>query len=423
MNGRMDMLGAVPLTRRGGAAAVVSIVPQTPVLKVGEQRQFSVVVRDKDGKVFTPPVVAWSVDASGVGTIDPNGLFSALYPGSIVVSAKVGLLSGSTTVSIMPAESDAPSLDDAEGDEEYPEAETKDDLKYPRQGFPSFHGSVMEIDPQPRIRRHMFDHYPDMYDLEHRPWGVDWPEDAALRWAGFTAEMEAEDEQGIDFVGGGGGHHGGHHHGGGGFRGGGFRGGGFPWYGGPWYDVVEIPDDPLDDIDADTIADLVAEKLARKVAKKAKKKDDDDAVGAELPSSDDLDQRWLRAVAAHSKQYEDMSAGWRRVVLPGGDAWVTAAQNTFDKAKAMYAEGFAAKDDKKRLAAIELLEKLAGAINDYAGHLQTGPSTGNKPWFSWPEIPTWVKVGGVVVLLGAAGVGVVSLFMPLLIARASAGGR
>jgi hypothetical protein len=77
-------------------------------------------------------------------------------------------------------------------DENDPAAETKDDLEFPRQGFPSWRASPMEIDPQPHVFPSMMEHFPDLYDLEHRPWGVHLPEDAAFDWAGISGDVDVD---------------------------------------------------------------------------------------------------------------------------------------------------------------------------------------------------------------------------------------
>lgn len=198
----LHMLGAAPLAPRGGVVVSVTVSPPSPSVEMGKTQQFSAVATDAQGNAFAPPIVSWS--AVGSGTIDPSGMFTPTGPGTCTITARVGTVSGQTVVTITSTAptgtTKAPSLDDKE-DEEYPEAETKDDIQFPRQGFPSFRASPMEIDPQPRVLRSMLDHYPDMHDLEHRPWGVNAPEDAAFDWAGITETMEVEDEEGIDFVG------------------------------------------------------------------------------------------------------------------------------------------------------------------------------------------------------------------------------
>jgi hypothetical protein len=104
---------------------------------------------------------------------------------------------------------------------------------------------------------------------------------------------------------------------------------------------------------------------------------DNDLLGTDvcIPKHDDLDKRWLYAVAAHDKQYVDLDTGWRAVILPTGQAWIQAARVVFDQAKEKYSEGFAACDDVKRLEAIKLLETLTHTIHKWADPLLTKPDS------------------------------------------------
>ena len=215
----LHLLGARPLSIGGGTPVSVTLAPLAPSVDVGKTQQFTAVATDAAGNAFTPPVVLWS--ATGSGTIDPSGLFTATAPGNCTVTAKAGSISGSTTVTITAGgpggskvkddatdeeddDSDK-SRDDDQGlrikmpwaspsgslDEERGNPALQDDLQFPRQGFPSFRaGPSYEIDCQPHVMPSMLDHFPDLYDLEHRPYGVNAPEDAAFDWAGVPADQE-----------------------------------------------------------------------------------------------------------------------------------------------------------------------------------------------------------------------------------------
>ena len=249
----LHMLGAIALSPRGGMVATVTVSPATPSLEMGKTMQFFAVATDGTGKAFTPPVVSWSAD--GKGAIDPSGNFTPLAPGTCIITARAGSVSGQTTVTITEAARDttsakAPSLDDE--DEENPEDEEVDDIMCPRQGLASFHGRLEEIDQQPDTSLSIRRHYPNLAELENRPF----PFEKANAWAGLDPEAV--------ILGGGGGHGGGGHGGGHGGHG----GRGYGWGGGwinPWYEIDDSPDlDVNVNFDADEIADLVAEKILAK---------------------------------------------------------------------------------------------------------------------------------------------------------------
>ena len=101
----LHMLGASVLSDRGGAVAAVTVSPSTPSIKMGERQQFTAVATDASGKSFAAPVVSWSV--SGAGAVDPSGVFTPTGPGTAVVRARVGIVTGQTSVEVVESTSAA----------------------------------------------------------------------------------------------------------------------------------------------------------------------------------------------------------------------------------------------------------------------------------------------------------------------------
>jgi hypothetical protein len=146
---RFFMLGADASS--GGVPVVVTITPSSPTVPMGQAQQFQASCTDDQGRTFPAPVVAWS--ATGPGSIDSNGLFTPTGPGSCAVTAKVGRVTGQTQVTVTEG-SRGSSPGPADGETDWDDLEpVRDDLLYPRQGEPSFHAAVDEIDPQPDTRR------------------------------------------------------------------------------------------------------------------------------------------------------------------------------------------------------------------------------------------------------------------------------
>jgi hypothetical protein len=281
----------------------------------------------------------------------------------------------------------------------------------------------MEIDAQSRVLRSSMDHYPDLWDTEHRPFGGTVPEDAAFEWAGISLdevlpdeEVEVDDMLGLK----------------GALPGAAF----FPAGGSPapmasvvpasvpvpypvQYPVsypypypvnygpqFEIDDGP--DIDADAIADLVAEKIAQRQSMVGA----DDAIAARFSKAEAtvdgstglvpsylLDQYAgvQEAVATRNK----LDVGYR-LGLAQGNALLRESATTAMEHLAADLEGtsypsLAALDTAYTanlqrsglLDAILKVNKAIGAGVDAAGDAA-----------SW-SIPWWIWAGGGVLVLGA----------------------
>ena len=80
-----------------GPLATLTIGPSTTSLKVGQTQQFTVTGRDENGHVIEAlGTVVWAV-TGGIGTVDQNGLFTAVKTGTGRVTATVGEVTGQST--------------------------------------------------------------------------------------------------------------------------------------------------------------------------------------------------------------------------------------------------------------------------------------------------------------------------------------
>lgn len=68
----------------------LEISPPSSSVEVGDTVQFQVVVRDGGGDLVEDPHLVWEVSSTEVGTIDENGLFTAVAAGEATVSATSG---------------------------------------------------------------------------------------------------------------------------------------------------------------------------------------------------------------------------------------------------------------------------------------------------------------------------------------------
>jgi len=86
---------------------------------------------------------------------------------------------------------------------------------------------------------------------------------------------------------------------------------------------------------------------------------------------DDLDKRWFKAVEQWGKQHEKMMEQGSVLTdwATNRPAWVAATEASFRTAVENYAVGMGAGDNKKRIQAIQLLEKTTGVVKEYGGHI------------------------------------------------------
>ena len=78
----------------------VEIFPNKADAEPESTVQFEVAVMDSAGNVIEDPEVIWSVDNTDLGTIDENGLFTAVADGKVTVTATVGEESAEARVTI-----------------------------------------------------------------------------------------------------------------------------------------------------------------------------------------------------------------------------------------------------------------------------------------------------------------------------------
>ncbi|MDD3136474.1 MAG: pectinesterase family protein, partial [Methanoregula sp.] len=84
----------------------ITVSPATASLITGQSRQFTATAKDQDNTVMSGILFNWSSDNEAVGTVNADGLFTALSAGTANVSAVNGTVSGTTKVTVTP-----PSLD------------------------------------------------------------------------------------------------------------------------------------------------------------------------------------------------------------------------------------------------------------------------------------------------------------------------
>ncbi|MBP2145739.1 PGF-pre-PGF domain-containing protein [Methanofollis sp. W23] len=81
----------------------IRVTPSEAVLKVGETATFSAETFDQYGNAIPDTPFAWSTDDESLGTIDENGLFTAVAGGSLNVTATYAGATGTAAVRVVPA--------------------------------------------------------------------------------------------------------------------------------------------------------------------------------------------------------------------------------------------------------------------------------------------------------------------------------
>lgn len=83
--------------------ASVSISPVSATIRVGQTQQFTATAKDVNGNAITGVAFTWSNTFSGVGTIDSNGLATAISPGTVMITASLGgITSPVATLTVTP---------------------------------------------------------------------------------------------------------------------------------------------------------------------------------------------------------------------------------------------------------------------------------------------------------------------------------
>lgn len=70
--------------------ASITLTPANVSLLVGGQQQFTAVLRDSAGSIITGRVVGWLSSATGIASVNANGLVTALNPGTATITASTG---------------------------------------------------------------------------------------------------------------------------------------------------------------------------------------------------------------------------------------------------------------------------------------------------------------------------------------------
>ncbi len=78
----------------------IEVSPSTASVETGETQQFSATAYDQYDEVMESITFAWSGSNETVGTINSGGLFSAASPGSTIINATSGLISGTASVTV-----------------------------------------------------------------------------------------------------------------------------------------------------------------------------------------------------------------------------------------------------------------------------------------------------------------------------------
>jgi len=99
--GSVSGTATVTVTAEEPVAKSITVTPTATTLEIDETEQFEVIVRDQFGNAMTEIAVNWSCSNTTAGTIDEStGLFTALAAGTATVTASVGEVSGTATVTV-----------------------------------------------------------------------------------------------------------------------------------------------------------------------------------------------------------------------------------------------------------------------------------------------------------------------------------
>jgi uncharacterized protein YjdB len=82
--------------------AEVRVLPGNTELIVGNTRALQVQARSASGIILTGRATAWISGAPGIATVNASGLVTAVAPGTAIIVATVGGVSGTATVQVQP---------------------------------------------------------------------------------------------------------------------------------------------------------------------------------------------------------------------------------------------------------------------------------------------------------------------------------
>lgn len=80
--------------------ASVTVSPNPTTVNTGQTKQLTAVARDASNAIVTGLTFQWASAATQIATVDAAGLVTGVTPGTVNVSASVGLVSGSSSVTV-----------------------------------------------------------------------------------------------------------------------------------------------------------------------------------------------------------------------------------------------------------------------------------------------------------------------------------
>lgn len=84
------------------AVASIAVTPATATPLVGEAVQLSAAVKDAAGNLLSGQNLQWSSSASSVAAVSSSGLVTASAVGTATITAAVGAVSGTATITVLP---------------------------------------------------------------------------------------------------------------------------------------------------------------------------------------------------------------------------------------------------------------------------------------------------------------------------------
>lgn len=79
----------------------INVTPAAPSIAPGATQQFTASALDQNGSAMNPqPAFTWTSGTPATGTIDANGLFTAVADGTSVITATSGAINGTATVTV-----------------------------------------------------------------------------------------------------------------------------------------------------------------------------------------------------------------------------------------------------------------------------------------------------------------------------------
>src|SRR5262249_23276989 len=101
-----NISGTAQLTVTPPALISLAVSPTNPTVPTGSTQQFTATGTYSDGSVQNiSNNVTWASSNTGVATINPSGLASAIASGTTTVSAQRGTVSNSTTMTVITLQS------------------------------------------------------------------------------------------------------------------------------------------------------------------------------------------------------------------------------------------------------------------------------------------------------------------------------